>query len=243
MILKYGTYAHALAEAALVIRKQAVFNDAQVIRAVRERWDIDGLLQRADQPALTAAIHELLAAYSVQGQDAALYLDDGTTLTSHWLQSAAAIGGVRVLAIDCPRGQGAEYSTFRAYHIALAAEFPSLGQDSSLVSWDETLNFTGGGERFILLQTLNGPAQRQLVADQTPYHATQTGRAVGYLAYPLPGLPIWPQAEHVDRRRIVRRAPRRSGPSGQRAYTEWEVTWSYEFESDGPLVGDPTAWT
>jgi hypothetical protein len=95
MYLKYGNYQHAANEASVVISKQQVFSEAGIVRGLRERWDIQGMLQAADQTALTAAIDALTAAYSVQAQDVGFYLDNGQP-TSHRITSAATNGGVRV---------------------------------------------------------------------------------------------------------------------------------------------------
>jgi len=240
MYLKYGNYQHAANEASVVISKQQVFSEAGIVRGLRERWDIQGMLQAADQAALTAAIDALTAAYAIQAQDVGFYLDNGQP-TSHRITSAATNGGVRVIAPPSfPRGQGAEYSTFRNYTIALEAEW--LDPQATLLAWQETIRFQGGGPRFAYLEPINGQPVKQLLKQATTFKATQSGDAVGYAAYPVPALPIWPDAEHTDRREIRYELPRRMGPPGNPTYTQFKVSWSYSFEDSGPLVGLPTAW-
>jgi hypothetical protein len=139
-----------------------------------------------------------------------------------------------------PRGQGAEYSTFRNYTIALEAEW--LAPQATLLAWQETIRFQGGGPRFAYLEPINGQPVKQLLKQATTFKATQSGEAVGYAAYPLPALPIWPDAEHTDRREIRYELPRRMGPPGNPTYTQFKVSWSYSFEDSGPLLGLPTAW-
>jgi hypothetical protein len=68
----------------------------------------------------------------------------------------------------------------------------------------------------------------------------QAGRAVGRAAYPLANSPLWPTAEHVDQRKIVRRTPRVVATTAGQSLTEFETAWQFEFESDVPLLGGPT---
>lgn len=240
MYLKYGTYRHAPGEVSVAISKQGIFSDAGISRGVRERWEIQGRLQAADQSSLSTAIAALVAAYSQQAQDAGFYFDNDQP-TSHVIVSAASNGGVRVIGPPSfPQGKGAEYSTFRTYTIALEAEW--LDPTATLLSWNETLSFDGGGPQVIFLEPINGLPQRQLLKQATTYRAAQSGRAVGYLGYPFPPAPLWPAAEHVDRRQIRYELPDRSGPIGAATYTQFGITWSYSFEDAAPLIGFPTPW-
>lgn len=240
MYLKYGNYQHAANEASVVISKQQVFSEAGIVRGLRERWDIQGMLEAADQGALTAAIDELSAAYATGAQDVGFYFDGGQP-TSHRIISANTNGGVRVVVPPSfPQGKGAEYSTYRNYTIALEAEW--LDPNASLLSWHETIRFQGGGPQFAHLEPINGQPVKQLLKQATTFRATQSGEAVGYLYYPAPALPLWPAAEHIDRREIRYELPRRMGPPGSGTYTQYKVSWSYSFEDAGPLLGLPTGW-
>lgn len=234
MILRYGTYAHDQNECAVVIEKRAVFSPRGDRQSVRETWHVTGIKQAASQAALTIALADLRAAYNVNGRDIGLYLDDGVTLTDHALTSSAALGGVRVTGLDFPHGEGAEYSTFRTYRLAIEADFPDAA--GNLLDYSEALNFEGtGGPRRVFLDVLEGLPQEQIGTQCTTCKATQQGRAVGYGAYPVPPPPIWPAAELPDRRRITLRTPERL--AGQ--FARYPVEWHYAFESIGPLVGLP----
>ncbi len=240
MYLKYGNYQHAANEVSVVISKEGLFTEANIPRGVRERWNIQGRLQAGDQASLTAAIGALTAAYSVQAQDVGFFLDNGTP-TSHAIASAATNGGVRIVVPPSfPEGKGAEYSTFRTYTVALEAELLDLS--ASLMSWTEVLSFQGGGPQFAFLEPINGIPQKQLLKQAMTFHVTQSGQAVGQFGYPTPAPPIWPDAEHVNRRDVRMELPKRKGPPGNPTYTEFKITWSYSFEDAGPLVGLPTAW-
>jgi hypothetical protein len=240
MYLKYGNYQHAANEVSVVISKQGIFTEAGIAQGVRERWDIQGRLQMPDQASLSAAIDALAAAYAVQAQDIGFYFDNGQP-SSHRVATAATNGGVRVVVPPSfPEGKGAEYSTFRTYAIAVEAEL--LDPQATLLSWTEVLSFRGGGPQFAFLEPINGLPQKQLLKQFTTFGATQSGEAVGYLGYPAPAMPIWPQAEHVDRREVRFELPKRMGPPGSPLYTRFKVSWTYSFEDAGPLVGLPTAW-
>jgi hypothetical protein len=240
MYLKYGTYQHPAGEASVVISKQGLFSDAGLPRGIRERWDIQGRLQAADQAALTTAINALTAAYALQGQDVGFYFDNGQP-SSHQIDSSETNGGVRVVVPPSfPQGKGAEYSTFRNYSLALEAEL--LDPEATLIGWNERLNFSGGGPQFAFLQPITGLPIKQQLRQATTYRAAQSGEAVGYQSYPTPATPLWAASEHVHLREIHYELPKRMGPPGSPTYTHYRVTWSYRFESATPLVGSPTPW-
>lgn len=232
LVLQYGSYAHAEGEASLTISKRVVEGETGLRTATIQTWTIEGWLHGDDKAEVTAAIHAMESAYSVNGYDLGLYEPNGTA-TAHVMISAAARGGVRILNLDYPDGQGAEYTTYRKYRITAEAEFPT-GQ-KGIKSFTETLTLSGGGPRFLFLQTLSGLPQKQLVAQSTPYRATQQGSAKSDDDYPNIPPPIFPQHEHIDRRNLSRQSPKwRMGSK-----SDYVSTWAYEFESATPLVGNP----
>lgn len=240
MYLKYGNYQHSANEASVVISKEGLFSESGIARGVRERWQIQGRLQAADQAALGNAIAALTTAYSQQAQDVAFYLDNGQK-TAHAINNAATAGGVRVVSPPSfPEGRGAEYSTFRNYAIVLEAELPDPA--ATLLSWTEVLSFKGGGPQFGFLEPINGLPQKQWFKQFTSFRVAQSGQAVGLWGYPLPPAPLWPEAEHVDQREVRYELPRRRGSGGSATYAEFKVSWSYTFQDAGPLVGTPTPW-
>ena len=243
MLLRYGNHTHAAGECAVQISRVSLLSEAGVPYVLRERWTIDGFLQAAEGAALTAAIDALLAAYALPGQDLVLLMPDGTTPSSHRLLAAETVGGPRVLAVHFPHGRDGEYSTSRRYRIEVEADVPIVSPDTVLLAWHEWVGFTGGGPRFVYLPTLAGPPVKQVVAAATPYRGIQAGHAVGYAGWPLAPDPLWPAAEHVDRRRLIHVTPRRSGPAAAPVFTQFETRWHYEFESDVALVGSPHLWT
>lgn len=243
MIFKYGSYAHAQNECSLVAAKLPRFNDGGQVVSHVHRFRIEGFLQAASQAALTTALNALKAAYEIQGQDAALLLDDGLTPTHHVLTNSATLGGVRVVeGPSFPEGRGAEYGGFRHYRLTLEAEVPVSGYAGLLIFFEESVSFQGGGPRFVYLQTLTGPPQKQTVADNSPFAAVQSGTSVGYAGYPIVPGPLWPNSEHRGQRHIHYGSPKRSGPAGSPQYSEYEVSWSYQFEDASAMSGVPNVW-
>lgn len=237
MILKYGTFAHADNEVQITISRRANVEPNGLRSTFVETWTIRGVLQAANRAALTSAIDALEAAYAVDGNNLTFFDDNGTTETAHKLDSATALGGVRVVAgPSYPAGSGAEYSTFRTYSITVEAEYPIDDEIEQPVAWTETLVFGGGGPRFVMLQTLTGAPVRQEVAENTPYWCLQTGSAKGLLSYPTPAEPMFPDDEHTDRRRTTFRTPEIL----EGVPKDFIVDWFYSFESTEPLIGLPT---
>lgn len=243
MQLGYGNFLHPLNEAAVAITRDSLLNEAGLLYGFRETWAVQGFLQQSTQDAVTAQCTLMEAAYARDYLTLTLFANDGSI--ARRLPGRTAIGGTRVLSLSYPDDglNTAEWSTYRHYQLRLECTYPAPGAGTlTLLSFQETLSFTGGGPRFVHLQPLVGLPQRQQVAEATPFKVTQRGRAVGLLAYPVPPPPIWPAAEHIDQRVIDPESPKRSGDAAGSVYTEWPVSWSYFFEANVPLQGQPTLW-
>ena len=235
LILKYGSFAHEQNDAAIAISRRGNYSGRGNLEYVRETWSIRGFLQAASQSALTTAINSMKAAYNSNGYDVGLYLDDGTTLTSHYMTSSQARGGVRVVALDFPEGEGAEYSTFRSYSITLEADF--FNTTDFLLEYNETISFKGtGGPRRVFLETLDGIPQEQIGARFTTYKAMQRGSSIAFGNWPNFPPPIWPAAELLDQREVNIHTPTKVDEQ----YFGYGIDWSYTFESTSPLQGRPT---
>jgi hypothetical protein len=244
MFLLYGTYKHPSGEVTVSIRREALLTSDRFQYGVREHWVISGFLQAATPALLTTAIERMTQAYAVNYRPIGLFNDDGSQ-TAHSMTGVSTLGGTVVIRQPMfPEGKGAEYSTFRSYEIEIEGIYPLIGTAGAniLLEFDETLDFTGGGPRFVYLQPVSGPVQRQQVASATPFRCTQHGAAKGLYSYPPVPDPLWPLDEHRDQRRISRRHPHREWAGGNPVYTGWEVTWSYEFESSNILLGTPNLW-
>ncbi len=238
MFLRYGSYSHAVSEAAIQISRRPRYNEGGQSNGYTETWRIDGFLQAANVSALTVAIAAMKLGYSVRFRDLALLNDDGTP-TAHYLSNALCVGGVRVVdGPNFPESAGAEYTTYRHYNITV--EGTLLQQDLIYLAFHESLSFEGGGPRDVFLTPLDGLPVKQRVASATTYRVSQDGSAIGQFGYPPIPAPIWPTAEHIDQRRITRDSPKRDGPVGAPYFTEFKVNWAYRFESPIPLLNTPT---
>lgn len=241
MFLRYGSYQHDTNEAYPAGFTQTVqYSNRGRAQLVRKTMQVEGVIipSAASQSNITAALREFESAYArglSLSQTVGFYQDDGTP-TPHVLPATGALGGVRILSIDYPRADRAEYATQRTFRVVLQADYRASTDD--LVSWQETIRIIGDGGPAEVLQLLaNGVPQRQTVAQRTPVFAQQTGRAVGYLAYPSFPQPIWPFA--IDRPRIeqVMEAPQLQRSS----FVNYGIAWNYPYQSETPLVGRPTA--
>lgn len=235
MIWKTTNRTHDQNEVDLVnVSKQAYFSDRGYVAGFTHTYKLRGVLQAASQAALTTAINALEQAYAYGGYDAGMYLDDGVTLTSHYLTNSLTAGGVKCLDISYPNGP-AEYTTYRTYEITLQADFP-IGTNA-LRDFNETVSFEGnGGPRKVLIETLDGYVVEQIVSQRTAYRAVQSGSMQSYGGYPNPPAPIWPGAELVDQRRISPISPQVEGKSR----TIYGAQWQYVFQSAYPLAGLPS---
>jgi hypothetical protein len=237
MYFKYGSYQHAAAEVDVTFfGRQTVFNQRGLAQFERLSLRIRGTLIDT-QSNLTTKIAALEAAYRKQKQDAALYEDDGTR-TPHAIVNSQTIGGTHVDAVTWPRGaEGGEYATGRSYEISISGEI-ALTSETTLLNFQESLSFVGtAGPRHVWIETRNGPAQRQTVSQNTTQRIIQAGNALGLYGYPTTPAPIFPSLEHLPARRYTRTGPRQNG----RAFTDYGVQWSYEFESPSALAGAPNA--
>lgn len=243
MILRYGNYFHAQGENWWLIQIFANHSRIGLLRSFTHRWTIWGtkIQLDADQTALTAQLALLEDAYD-DGFDVGIYEPDGTTLSKHFILNSTTVDGVRIKEFRYldrdPRWRqsGTEYVNKRTYRIVLEAEIIPNGVPS-ILSWEEMIVGIGnGGPLFIHKGALTGPAQRQILQQQTVSRGIQWGRAVGLLGYPTPASPLAPNDEHQDKRRITQRTPK----FGVKQNTEFPIEWRYEFSSPTAFTGTPT---
>lgn len=243
MYLKYGSFTHPLGEAAVFISREPVETEASTRYAIRERWDIQGLIcnPTGTATAMSTLIAALETAYATDGNDLTLYLPDGITSSQHAIDSSTTIGGTRIVQpLSYPEGEGPEYITMRHFTVAVEALKPVSGP-TNLLSFSESVTYIGGGPRYGHLEPLAGPPVKQLLKNMTIYKATQRGNAVGLYAYPIVPSSMWP-AYQLQLPDISYGSPRRIGYNGATNHTEFPVEWTYEFESAQSLSGSPHTW-
>ena len=245
MQIRYGSYTHTLGEPALTIDRQTLYTDAQSPYAETVRWMIQGMLtnQGGTEATLNAKVRALEAAYAWNNKDAALLLTSGGAAAGHTLINADTIGGVRVVKRPhYPKGDGAEGITMRTFAVVLEATFP-LTSGTALLSWTETISFSGGGASYGFLEPLTGRPIKQKLKQRTTYHATQQGRAVGLYEYPTVPSAMW-TAGLLGARETKWDSPKRMGyGSGADTHIGWPVSWLYKFASDNPMYASgPNRW-
>lgn len=240
MYVKLGSYTHQLNEVGLRIERQTLLNDAQVPWGVLHRWTLEGLLTADSLSAIDAAIASLESSYASDGNDIYL-LDNSQNQTNTKILNSNTIGGVRVVQPPSYREYlGSEYVTQRAYTIVVEAIVRTSITEAIILAWSETLSFQGGGPREVLIETRNGPPQRQTVSQQTPYFMTQTGQAVG-LNQTIYALPLLPTIEDRPARRLDIGEPKTYGYGSSRTRREFPASWSYRFQDATEISALPTA--
>ena len=239
MQLKYGTsYSFDVNSVMITSRLETRVNAGGQPFAQTRHYHVTGYLSGDGQVALTQAENALKTALSVPFRDLALFNDDGS-LSSEILLNAGSLTGVIVRNLEFPKSEGPEYATLRSFAFDASAEYPMNGTLSLLLSFTESISFSGGGPLYIHRPSLNALPQKQMTWRFTPYRATQRGEAVGYRAWPKPPPPRWGYALKQTPS-ITPTSPTRKGLPGQ--YAEYKLTWAYEFEDARPLVGNPTLW-
>lgn len=198
------------------------------------------------QTACTLQMNTLMTALATPYRDV-VFLQDNGSPSATYLYNAQSIGGVVVTAgPNFPDGING-YTAVQRFEFTVEAEYylpasSGINTASMLLSFTETLSFSGGGPRVVYKESIVGPAQRQVTCEQTIYKVTQSGSAVGILHRPDPlaiSPPKWP-ANLLENPAIDDVTPQRMGLNH---YEGYGVSWRYSFGSSTPLIGVPTLWT
>ena len=238
LLLKYGDYSFPLETTLVPISSVFEHSAAGGLRRVRETWRIRTVFTPShaaapvgndDEADIKSATDELEAAMRVATQVLTLYQTDGTTPTAHSVTVA------RLLGINYPEPTGPELATRRTAEITFEA-FENIGSDR-IVSFQESLAYSGGNERYVVIPTIEGPPKRFKVADETVFRCVQRGSSASRaLPYPFSPGPRFPnvQVETVD----ATFSTARTADGELRYITNWE----YRFESPTRLTGKPSTW-
>lgn len=238
MYWAYGSFVHPANEVNLVNFQQfPVYTERLRRRTTRYRATIEGELQYSTQADLTTRIGNLIDGYSVDGQEACLYQDDGTPTRHRLALTANLISGPRIMYRDWPKGDAAEYATKRTFRVILEAEY--LEADSEIVSFQETLSFRGnGGPIWTADVCATGPPRATLRAQRSVQHVLQQGTIVGLTGHPtsmVPG-PIFGPYEHGNMRTVRLQSPRFYGSM----YLDFPISYSYSFSLPAAQNAIPT---
>lgn len=189
---------------------------------------LNGFVKGDNQADLKAKINTINSLFAVDGGDLILWHNDGTTVSSHVLQSATSLTGVMIESgPSFQNGSGPEYATERTYTVTLSAKYPVTDLDPYL-AFSESLRIVGtGGPRRVGVELLTGLPQIQIVNQRTLMYATQAGAAVGYSGYPpYPGpIPVLAPYEQFDKRSETPQSPQWMG----NAFRNYGISWAYEY--------------
>jgi hypothetical protein len=241
MTPKYGTYDMTdgvLGRISVSTEVEIVENDARQVVSRIERRIIEGHLGGTTTNAqMDDKVRRLRNAFAVNGRNFSVYLPGGNTLSQLSLLNTGSLAGVRVKNGPNLQAAGASYVTWQPYTVTLEAEYPAAGSSLLYREFEETIEVEGGGRVDGWLKPLNTGPIRQTLMQQDTYRARQSGMAVGLYARPSPPAPIWP-AFLIRAGRFSKRSPKPRGAFSQ----DFAISWSYEFESNVPLTGEPNQW-
>ena len=232
-VVRYGSYAHNAGEVFWTDAVQTqIVQGVAVTRTITVSLDIKVF---GDTAALIAAsMGSMQNAYWQPGRDLTLSDDNGTVLRS--LRSAGSLSGVQ--CVEGPSLVGTtpgEFTTYATLRATFQATFQAQAGQALVYDWTQSLSIEGGGPLYVWQPAISGPPLKVMVQDQTTYRATQTGSAKGLLSYPPVPPPVFGVGALMGNPQITRASPLRNG----QGFTEWPVTWSYQFESASPLIGLP----
>ena len=200
---------------------------------------VRGYLSGSSQSAITSAMNSLSAALATPYQNFLFKMDDGTN-SATTLINGTSISGVTVIeGPDYAESVGSEYAFQRQFTFTVRAEYALPNTNNILLSFTESVDFSGGGPKYILREAVVGPPQKQQIREQTIFYARQSGSSEGYTKEPVVPPPIWPR-DQMEAVQVTRVTPDRVGPN---KYQGYKVSWSYNFAASAPLIGRPHLWT
>jgi hypothetical protein len=206
MIFKKGSYIHDQSSVGVRVEYFSLFDQMKRRMGEKIRFTLVGVLRATSQAALTTKINALFNAYQTDYEDVGLYLDDGTTPTSHVIDSSATWTGVKVVSgpnfINGPWSGQPEYANQRTYFIVLEAETRS---GSGTYAWKERLLIKGtGAAKWVYSPQQIGDPQLQTLQTNTSFWYIQEGTAVSHgTGFVAPPDPLFPTIEHGDMREIA----------------------------------------
>jgi|688.fasta_scaffold04211_24 hypothetical protein len=237
MILYINGVPRPANEAVASITYQPTYDATRVITKTTERWDISGRIipeHPTSSAKMTAALQLLNQTFSQPEPDLIFTEVDGTP-TALELRSVNCLRGPYIIDSGIPNQADDVYRNGMSYRITFEAErFIGGGSRVPILEFSEQLSSESGGEEHVYVGGAVNFPERQVAFQRKQYVYTQSGRAVGLLAYPFVPPPIWPFAQ-MKIPRISKMGPRKIG----KVDTEYEISWSYEFEWHQPLYGNP----
>lgn len=239
MLPKLGTYELPEGRCEITRRDTPEFTENRQVLSNTIRLDCSSALYAEDVEEMDGLVEELLQAFADfqgSGEDFVVYLPGGRKKSQLSLYNAGSIGGVRIVSTTPAESlKNAGYVTWLPFSFSLEAEYPAENAGQLIREWTETITPVSPNRDAWLL-ALHGDHQLQQVREKPFYEATQAGTAIGYLGYPTPPSPIWPNAWMNYDEPPGRGTPK---PRGN-GYIDYPISWNYRFQSNRPLIGTPT---
>lgn len=235
MQLFWGTYAFPVNAAACTSRTRVTSNQSGRPMRIALDFNVRATLFGNGQQSLSDQEALCRAALSIPYQDLILKQDNGADSSMRLLQRASA-GGVKIT--DGPHftdAQSPEFVSTRTVEFTGTAEY-FLPGSTGLMSYYESVSVLGnGGPIRRWRNPVNAGLVRQVVNPRSLIVYTQSGRALGHIAYPVPRM-IFPAAYCVNEAyAVVQETPT---PMGN-AWVDWPVSWNFIFQADRLLNGGP----
>src|ERR1700679_552334 len=157
------------------------------------------------QAALTAMETTLRKQLLNSYGDLVLKQDSGSYSGLALVNSTAITGVVIDQGPTFSEAMDSEYVNRRTVEFSGVAEYVIPGTANAVVSWKETLSFTGTcGPVVGWRPNVNGPSVEQQIYPSSTMKLVQSGRAVGHQNYPKAPQPFFPfPIEKVHLRRVV----------------------------------------
>lgn len=234
----YGGYGFPVNGALLSAQTETIRNEGGLPYKLRQRISVTGSLLVNGQADAALQESQMRTALALPYQNL-IFLQDSGAPTPLGLTNIGSLSGVLCTRLRFPTTDRGEYATLRHFEAEFEADyaFPNLSPFAQLLEFSETLNFEGGQPIFRHRLAVEGPNQKQLVYPLDTFRVTQTGQAKGRLTWPAAAAPLWPFS--------LREAPKVSTTSPHLdglVFEGYGVSWHYEFEDIGPLVGVPHLW-
>jgi hypothetical protein len=255
MQLAYGSYSWAASSVVCKTDCTPVLNAAGMPMRLKTRMSVSGSLLTSTASTtpnadLTAAQIAMQIALNVPYKDLILFTNDegnGVGPSATLLTNAGSLSGVRLVAGPTWSGDrgDAEYAVQRKFNFTMEVETLFPNRFSALMSFSESLSYSGGMPIKVMALSVNLPPIDQTTWPLTPFEAIQSGQAIGLLAWPFGSPTAMPPYRFPAS--MLRKAPNveASGPDriGPTTYINYGVKWSATYASALPLIAAPTLWT
>lgn len=232
-VVRYGSFAFDAGESSW--RTNVTTEYAGMIPTLRViTVSLTGKILGSSATELANRSRLLQNAFWQVGRDLTLTDDSGVVIES--LRSGNSLSGVTCIeGPSFPEGEGAEFVTYRTFTATFQAKYQAQANQALVYNWTQSVTQSGGGPLIVWQPAVTGRPVKVIAQEATTYRATQTGSAMGLIGYPPVPPPAFGAGNLSANPDITYTAPRRVG----NGLTDFAVSWTYQFESAGPLKAGP----